>query len=634
MFRKQLFARKSLDLLLEEMAGENRLRRVLGPVALTSLGIGCIIGAGIFVLTGVAAADDGGPAIIVSFGIAGIGCAFAALCYAEFAALAPVAGSVYAYAYTTLGEIFAWIIGWDIILEYSMGCATVASSWSRYLNEFLEAIGLWRVPAQLSIDPFSEIEGTALQPWFNLPAVIIMVLVTVVLVVGIRESARTNATLVVIKVAVVLFVIGVGARYVSRANWTGIAPTQRALPQERVMLRLVKNHLSQEGEGPVSSERAVALAGQLRAAYRMEWIREETGRLQHEGKLSSEEAQAAIADAEAKARADLPKSAQDRAIVESLLPEVRSEGENEAARSWGLLGMIGLNRWLLPIDDAVRSPFAPYGLSGIMLGAAIVFFAFIGFDSISTHAEEARRPQRDVPIGILFSLLLCTALYMAVAAVITGMVPYPDIDAGAPIAKAFAQKAAEQQSAMLRASTAVIAAGGLAGMTSVLLVLFLSQARVFMAMSRDGLLPGVFGRVHPRFRTPHVATISTGVLICLVAALTPIRKLAEMVNIGTLLAFVMVCAAVMILRVQRPDAKRPFRCPALYLVAPAGILVNLTLMLFLPLDTWLRLVFWLIVGLTIYVFFGRHHSHLGQRLRGKTAAHEGSPAGMPSGGAE
>ena len=471
MARIQLFAKKSLELLLEEMDGEHRLRRVLGPVGLTSLGVGCIIGAGIFVLTGVAAADDGGPAIILSFAIAAVGCAVAALCYAEFAAMAPVAGSVYTYAYTTLGEIFAWIIGWDIILEYSMGCATVASSWSRYLNEFLEAVGLWRVPAQLSIDPFSEIEGTALQPWFNLPAVIIMVLVTTVLILGIRESARTNAVLVVIKVAVVLFVIIVGSAYVNRANWTSIPATERSLPQERVMLKLVKKYLSQERPGPISSERAVAITSQLAAVYRMEWVREEVNRLRQAGDMSPEEAQARIADTAAKVQADLPKTAEDRAIVERLLPDVRSEGENEAARSWGMLGMIGLNQWLLPIDDAIRSPFAPYGLSGIMLGAAIVFFAFIGFDSISTHAEEARWPQRDVPIGILFSLLFCTVLYMAVAAVITGMVPYPQIDAGAPIAKAFAQRAAEEQSAVLRASTALIAAGGLAGMTSVLLVM-------------------------------------------------------------------------------------------------------------------------------------------------------------------
>ena len=269
-----------------------------------------------------------------------------------------------------------------------------------------------------------------------------------------------------------------------------------------------------------------------------------------------------------------------------------------------------------------------------MLGAAIVFFAFIGFDSISTHAEEARLPQRDVPIGILFSLLLCTVLYMAVAAVITGMVPYPTIDAARPSPRPLRRRRPNSRVPRCCASTAVIAAGGLAGMTSVLLVLFLSQARVFMAMSRDGLLPGVFGRVHPRFRTPHVATISTGVLICLVAALTPIRKLAEMVNIGTLLAFVMVCAAVMILRLQRPDAKRPFRCPALYVVAPAGIIVNLTLMLFLPLDTWLRLLFWLAVGLTIYLGYGRRHSHLGKGLRGEITRHGVSPAGVPLDGSK
>ena len=232
--------------------------------------------------------------------------------------------------------------------------------------------------------------------------------------------------------------------------------------------------------------------------------------------------------------------------------------------------MLGLNRWLLPIDDATRSPFMPYGLSGIMLGASIVFFAFIGFDSISTHAEEARNPQRDAPIGILSSLLICTILYIAVAAVVTGMVRYPNIDIKAPIAAAFHDTAAAEKSTSLRWTTGLIAAGGLAGMTSVLLVLFLSQARVFMAMARDGLLPGIFGTVHPRFRTPHIATMVTGAVICLTAALTPIKKLEEMVNVGTLMAFVMVCAAVLILRRQRPDAKRPFRCPAIWLRCAAG----------------------------------------------------------------
>jgi APA family basic amino acid/polyamine antiporter len=266
-----------------------------------------------------------------------------------------------------------------------------------------------------------------------------------------------------------------------------------------------------------------------------------------------------------------------------------------------------MNDRLLPIDDAVRSPFAPYGFSGIMLGAAIVFFAFIGFDSISTHAEEAKKPQRDVPIGILTSLTLCTVLYMAVAAVITGMIPYPSIDTHAPIATAFSQKNAP-------GAAAIIAIGGLAGMTSVLLVLFLSQARIFMAMARDGLLPQVFGQVHPRFRTPHIATMVTGVAICLAAAFTPIKKLEEMVNVGTLMAFVMVCAAVLVLRIQRPNVKRPFRCPVIWIVAPLGMIVNFSITLFLPVDTWARLVIWLAIGMVIYFAYSRRHSHLTRHL--------------------
>jgi APA family basic amino acid/polyamine antiporter len=616
---KHLFARKELDTLLAEMAGEHQLRRVLGPVSLTSLGIGCIIGAGIFVLTGMAAADDGGPAIMVSFAVAAVGCALAALCYAEFAAMAPVAGSVYTYAYTTLGEIFAWIIGWDLMLEYSMGCATVASSWSGYLNEFLAVLGLPRVSPTLCSDPFTPVEGMAAQPWFNLPAVLIMAAVTVVLVLGIRESARINAVLVIVKVAVVLFIIAVGIGCVESRNWTQVPVTERVLPQERVLPGLVKEYLLSSGgmaADPASPEfqlRQKTLERQLAASYRLTWVRQENERLLQAGRLSREEAETRYQEIEAKVRRDLPAVA-DAAIIEKLLPQVEAEGRKKAVRSWGLLGVLGLDRWLLPIDDATRTSFSPYGLSGIMLGAAIVFFAFIGFDSISTHAEEARRPQRDVPIGILVSLVFCTLLYIIVSAVITGMVRYPDIDARAPIAVAFAGKAAETGSPLLRAATGLIAAGGLAGMTSVLLVLFLSQARVFMAMARDGLLPPVFGRVHPRWRTPHVATIVTGIVVCLIAALTPIRTLAEMVNIGTLLAFVIVCAAVMIIRVRRPDAHRPFRCPALFVIAPLGIVVNLALMLFLPVDTWLRLVIWLAIGFVVYFLYSRRHSRLGQHL--------------------
>jgi APA family basic amino acid/polyamine antiporter len=506
---QRLFARKSLETLLAEAAGENRLRRVLGPVSLTALGVGAIIGAGIFVMTGRAAREDAGAAIMVSFCVAGLGCALAALCYAEFAAMVPVAGSAYTYAYATLGELFAWIIGWDLILEYAMGCATVASGWSGHLDEFLLAAFGRQLPAAIANDPFSSPDA-----WFNLPAVIVMILVTTVLVIGIRESATTNAILVAIKLAVVLFVIALGWQYVDPANWTGIPVESREIP----------------------------------------------------------------ADPMAK---------------------------------WGLIGLMGLNDWLLPLDDKVRSNFAPYGLSGIMLGASIVFFAYMGFDSISTHAEEAKRPQRDVPIGILASLALCTLLYLAVAAIITGMVPYRQINVRAAVAAAFTDRAIQEHSAILNVAAVIIAAGALAGITSVLLVTFLSQARIFLAMARDGLLPqGIFAAVHPRFRTPHISPMLTGAFICLLTAFTPMTTLQNMVNIGTLLAFVIVCAAVLILRISRPDVPRPFRCPLAYVLAPLGIAVNLLMMLFLPLSTWLRLFGWLAIGFVIYFAYGRRHSVL------------------------
>jgi APA family basic amino acid/polyamine antiporter len=297
------------------------------------------------------------------------------------------------------------------------------------------------------------------------------------------------------------------------------------------------------------------------------------------------------------------------------LKTVHEETAELATAKWGMLGALGLNHLLAPIDEATRSPFMPYGFSGIMLGAALVFFAYIGFDSISTHAEEAKNPQRDVPFAILTSLALCTVLYIAVAAVITGMVPYPQIDQKAAVATAFGDLAIQENSNGLRFATSLIAAGGLAGMTSVLLVTFLSQVRVFMAMSRDGLLPPIFSHVHPKFHTPHLATMLTGGVICVVAAFTPIDKLAEMVNIGTLMAFVVVCAAVLLLRIRSPEVNRPFRCPLIYVVAPLGILVNLALMLFLPIDTWIRLAVWLGIGMAIYFGYSRFHSKLN---RGET----------------
>jgi len=282
---------------------------------------------------------------------------------------------------------------------------------------------------------------------------------------------------------------------------------------------------------------------------------------------------------------------------------------------WGMIALVGLNGPLESLDDKVRSPFIPFGISGIMVAAAAVFFSYIGFDSISTHAEEAKKPQRDVPIGIVSSLVMCTVLYFGVAAIITSMEPYPIIDPDAAVAAAFRRLSERHDSAALRLSAGLIAAGALAGITSVILITLLSQARIFLAMARDGLLPPrIFGAVHPRFRTPHLSTLLTGGILCVVTALTPIDALFNMVNIGTLLAFTIVCAAVLLLRIRRPEAERPFRCPALFLVAPAGMLVNLTMMMFLPLATWLRLIGWLVLGIIIYFCYGRYHSALGRRL--------------------
>jgi APA family basic amino acid/polyamine antiporter len=620
----QLFAKKSLETLHAEMKGENRLRRVLGPINLTSLGIGAIIGAGIFVMTGRAAAVDAGPAIVMSYVVAGIGCALAALCYAEFASTVPVAGSAYTYAYATLGELFAWIIGWDLILEYAMACAVVASSWSKYLNEFLKVLFGWKIPDLIASDPFTDPTKGAL---FNLPAVAIMALVTIILVIGIRESATTNAVLVMIKVGVVIFVIVVGYSFINPANWTSVPVTERLMPEEVLIPDLAKK-VVEEQKLPKDEmdQRVKQLALQALAVYRVEQKRQVIDEQRREGKVSEVEAKKSLAEIVAKNQQNLPQTPEDKARVDRVMAKVREEAPKKRTEKWGILGLMGLDRWLLPIDDSVRSPFAPYGLSGIMLGAAIVFFAYIGFDAISTHSEEARLPQRDVPIGILASLAICTVMYLAVSAVITGMEPYPEIDRDAAVAAAFrhtadAAEAQGKESKLLRASGALIATGALAGMTSVLLITFLSQARIFLAMARDRLLPpGIFAAVHPRFRTPHRSTILTGAVICVVAAITPIAKLEEMVNIGTLMAFVIVCAAVLILRVKRPDAHRPFRCPAVKILAPLGIVVNFIMMLFLPLDTWLRLVFWLIAGLFIYFGYGIWRSAVGRTMRGLPVA--------------
>jgi APA family basic amino acid/polyamine antiporter len=582
-----MFQRKSLELLLHEMAGENRLRRVLGPVSLTALGVGAIIGAGIFSITGRVAAQDAGPGIMISFIIAGLACTFAALCYAEFASLAPVAGSAYTYTYATLGEIWAWIIGWDLVLEYAMSCSVVAAHWSSYLNEFIRASSRfflgeaheWAIPARFLNDPFTP--GGVM----NLPAILIMGLITLILVLGIRESATTNAVLVVVKVAVVVFVIILGWGYINRDNWTKI-------PVE-------KRHLTDVGDfldrNPKLKEQLPA--GAVTVSTTGEQLLDEHPELAKE--LSPEQA----------------------VEVKALPAEVKK---------WGLLGALGLKEALMPFDAKVRGPFCPYGLTGLMAGAALVFFAYIGFDSISTHSEEAIKPKRDVPFGILTSLILCTALYILMTAVITGMEPYYQIDTGAPVAAAFRHKADAANSGMLRGAAWLISVGALAGMTSVLLVIFLSQARVFLAMARDGLLPhSIFGVVHEKFRTPHRSTMLTGVLVALAAGFFPVKDLEEMVNIGTLLAFVFVCASVMILRVSRPNAERPFRCPALFVVAPLGILVNLAMMLFLPLNTWKRLVYWLLAGLVVYFIYGIRHSTMSHNLEREMKLHGATGSDAP-----
>jgi amino acid transporter len=610
MFFQQLFAKKSLETLAAEAAGENRLRRILGPIGLTSLGVGAIIGAGIFVMTGRAAAQDAGPAIVLSYVVAGLGCLFAALCYAEFASTTPVAGSAYTYAYATLGEVFAWFIGWDLVLEYAMACAVVAAGWASYFNSFL---GLFRreIPAYLCADPFT----THGESYMNLPAVLIILACTVILVIGIRQSAGTNAILVGIKVGVVLFVIGVGWSYVDPANWTGIPPEKRITAEGRFALDLSYDYLEQQKIPKIElKEEAKKLSGQALALYLVKREEELTKK-----KLTEADEKALFAGVAVKggAKVELPTTPEDRAKAAEVAKQLEAKVEAYRSEKWGILALVGVDRSLSKIDDNTRSNFMPYGLSGIMLGAAIVFFAYIGFDAISTHSEEAKNPSRDLPIGILASLILCTVLYIGVAAVITGMVPYPEINPNAAVSEAFIERSKTDQNPLLGYAGGLIATGALAGLTSVLLITFLSQARIFLAMARDGLLPPkIFAAIHPKFRTPHISTMLTGGIIAVVSAFTPIEDLELMVNIGTLAAFVVVCAAVLMLRIQRPDAHRPFKCPMVYVVAPLGIVVNLIMMLFLPPVTWLRLLIWLGIGLVIYFTYGYWRSNVGRRLRG------------------
>ena len=492
-----LFERKPLALLLEEMRGENRLRRILGPVTLTSLGVGAIIGTGIFVLTGVAAHDKAGPALILSFALAGIACIFAALCYAEFASMVPVAGSAYTYAYATLGELFAWIIGWDLVLEYAVASSAVAHGWSAHFQDLLGSFGM-RMPFSLSTAPFDFVpeKGQFLSTGatVDILAIVITVLITSILVKGIRESAGFNTAMVAVKLVIVLFVIVAGIFYINPQNWKPFAP-------------------------------------------------------------------------------------------------------------FGYTGISFFGHTLFGQTGTGGAPL------GALAGAAIIFFAYIGFDSVSTHAEEAKIPQRDVPIGIIASLIICTILYIAVSAILTGMVPYDRIDINAPVADAFRQQG-------LPWAQRLIDVGAITGITSVLLVMMLSQPRVLLAMARDGLLPkGIFGAVHDRFRTPWKSTILTGLFVSCMAGFLPIRILAELTNIGTLLAFVIVCSSVLIMRYKHPEAERPFRAPFVPLVPILGILSCLVLMFSLPPENWWRLFAWLALGFVIYFGYGRRHSVLAKARR-------------------
>ncbi len=567
----QLFRRKSIETLVSEMHAEKRLHRVLGPVSLTALGVGAIIGAGIFAMTGRVAAQDAGPAVMLSFVVAGVACALAALCYSEFAAMVPVAGSAYTYTYATLGELAAWIIGWDLILEYSMSCATVAAAWTHYFNEFLIVTFDRQLLYQITADPFTDVTlptGEVIQTWVNLPAMLIIGLVTYILVIGIRESAVTNTILVIVKLAVVLLVIGLGIGYINSDNYTKIPVENR---NYSVAGDFLEKHPEIAKTLPPGAMTPYTTGKELLEKYPAQFK--------------------SLSDAE-----------------KATLKDLKSDD-----RKMGMIGVLGLKDKMESVDNQYRSPFMPYGISGVMVGAALVFFAYIGFDSISTHSEEAINPQRDVPLAILVSLTLCTVLYILVSAVITGMEPYHQIDTKAAIASAFRKRAILEKSPLLKFATALISTGALAGMTSVLLVTFLSLARVFLAMARDGLLPkSIFSVVHEKYRTPHRSTILTGVFIMLAAGFMPMDLLGEMVSIGTLMAFALVCASVLLLRIRRPEVARPFRCPAVWIVAPLGVLANVLMMLFLPMDTWIRLVVWLALGMVFYFAYGARHSSLRQ----------------------
>jgi APA family basic amino acid/polyamine antiporter len=482
-----LFRRKSVKQLQADALTDQRLKRALGATNLTALGIGAIIGTGIFVLTGTVAAQNAGPAVVLSFALAGVASIFAALCYSEFASLVPMAGSAYTYGYATLGEVFAWIIGWDLIIEYALGAVTVSIGWSGYVVSFLHDIGI-NIPPQLSAARGTLVmlaDGTQVAAVFNVPAVIIIGIVTVLLVVGIRESATVNNVIVFVKVVVVLMFIVGAAHALNPENWHPFIP-----------------------------------------------------------------------------------------------PTTGARGQ--------------------------------FGWSGVMQGAGIVFFAYIGFDAVSTAAQEAKNPQRDMPIGIIGSLLICTVLYILVSGLATGVMSYRDLNVPDPIAVA-------ADHAGLGWMSSLIKLGAIAGLSSVILVMLLGQSRIFWTMADDGLLPSFVSKVHPKFRTPWITTIVTGVIVAFFAAILPIRDAASLVSIGTLLAFVIVSVGILFLRVREPDLPRKFKAPAIWFVAPMGVISAGYLMISLPWLTWERLIYWFAFGIVIYFGYGIYNSKLSPRkIAGET----------------
>ena len=476
------FLRKTLDELKAEAEHQNPLKRHLSATNLVLLGIGCVIGAGIFVLTGSAAAIYAGPAVSIAFVISAMGCMFAGLCYAEFSSMIPISGSAYTYGYATMGEFIAWIIGWDLVLEYLLGAATVAVGWSGYVVHFLEYFNI-NIPASISQSPFVyDANGWHTSgALINFPAMFVVIVVSTLLILGIKQSAKVNNIIVIIKVIVILLFIGLGISYIDVSNWQPFIP-------------------------------------------------ENTGKPEH------------------------------------------------------------------------------FGWTGILTASGVVFFAYIGFDAVSTASQEARNPQRDMPIGILVSLAICSILYIVVSLVLTGVVNYTELNVPAPIAVAISKF-----DTGLQWITPIINVGAIAGLSSVVLVLLMAQSRIFYTMGNDGLLWKVFAKVHPKYKTPHITTVTVGIVAAVVAGLFPIGLLGELVSIGTLFAFIIVCVGIIILRKTEPNAPRAFKTPWVPILPAIGAIICFVQMASLPKDTWERLIIWMAIGLVIYFVYGKKHSKVRKR---------------------